>query len=71
MGEVPLGRRERQIVEAVYRLEEASVSDVLRGTLRSYLAPLGEPFAWDPTSFEYFGRGAIYLVLASPEYQLQ
>jgi BlaI family penicillinase repressor len=28
MGEVPLGRRERQIVEAVYRLGEASVADV-------------------------------------------
>jgi len=53
------------------RFNLASVSDVLRGTLRSYLAPLGEPFAWAPTSFEYFGRGAIYLVLASPEYQLQ
>jgi predicted transcriptional regulator len=30
MGEVPVGRRERQIVEAVYRLEEASVADVRR-----------------------------------------
>jgi predicted transcriptional regulator len=28
MGEVPLGRRERQIVEAVYRLGEASVAGV-------------------------------------------
>src|SRR6476659_10683673 len=28
MGEVPLGRRERQIVEAVYRLGAASVAEV-------------------------------------------
>lgn len=28
MGEVPLGRREREIVEAVYRLGEASVAAV-------------------------------------------
>jgi uncharacterized protein (DUF1800 family) len=53
------------------RFNLASVSDVLRETLRSYLAPPGQPFTWTSASFEYFGRGAIYLVLASPEYQLQ
>ena len=53
------------------RFSLVTVSDVLREALRRYLALSGDPFVWTPASCESFGRGAIFLVMASPEYQLQ
>jgi len=47
------------------------VSDPLRKSLRTYLALAGEPFHWSPAWYANYARGAIYLVMASPEYQLQ
>jgi len=47
------------------------VSDPLRASLRTYLGLSGQPFRWSPASYVDYARGAIYLVMASPEYQLQ
>jgi|SRR5215471_589336 len=52
------------------RLSLVYVSDVLRQSLRSYIVLFGDPFTWTPASYD-LARGAIYLVMASPEYQLQ
>ena len=48
-------------------------SDATRQALRGYLATDGPQFALGPDSFDYdfLGRGAIYLLMSSPEYQLQ
>ena len=46
-------------------------SETLRDALRGFLAPAGTPFVWSPASYDYLGRGAIYLLMSSPEYQLQ
>jgi hypothetical protein len=43
----------------------------LRGVLRDFLTQTGAPFPWTPESNDYFGRDLVYLVLASPEYQVQ
>ena len=53
------------------RLNLVEVSDVLRDALHLYLEPEGQPFAWTTTSHDGPGRGAAYLLLVSPECQLQ
>jgi hypothetical protein len=53
------------------RFSVVAPSARLREALRSYLSNAGDPFVWTPQSYDYFGRGAMYLVMASPEYQLQ
>ena len=47
-------------------------SDSTRQALRGYLAVNG-PFVWQPDAFDYdfLGRGAVYLLMSSPEYQIQ
>jgi Protein of unknown function (DUF1800) len=57
----------------VDRLGMVTPSDSVRQALRGFLAVDGDPFAWGPDSFDYdfLGRGAIYLLMSSPEYQLQ
>jgi hypothetical protein len=52
------------------RFNLVEVSGPLREALRQYIAAFG-PFAWTPQTREAFGRGIVYLVMASPEYQLQ
>ena len=56
----------------VDRLGMVSPSDTLREALRGYLAADGDPFAWTPDLFDYdyLGRGALYLLMSNPEYQL-
>ena len=47
-------------------------SDTLREALRGYIAAVGEPFVWGPIHRSTIvGRGALYLLMSSPEYQLQ
>jgi uncharacterized protein DUF1800 len=55
----------------VDRLNMVEPSDALRQAVRSYLALSGEPFVWTPLSYDYFGRGALYLLIGSPEFQVQ
>ena len=57
----------------VDRLGMISPSDATRQALRGYLATDGPQFVWAPDAFDYdfLGRGAIYLLMSSPEYQLQ
>ena len=52
------------------RLSLVAVSDPLRQGVRA-LARTGDPFTWSDVFYDYFGRIAIYLAMASPEYQLQ
>ena len=70
MGEVPLGRRERQIVEAVYRLEEASVSDVLQAlpdppTYSAVRAMLNLLVEKSVLTFRQQGKRYLYRAVAS------
>ncbi len=53
------------------RLSLIPATDGLRDVLRTFLKQAADPFDWNPTSYDYAGRGALYLVLASPEYQVQ
>ncbi len=46
-------------------------SDTLRKALRDYLALSGDPFVWKTQSYDYFARGLIFLLISSPEYQMQ
>lgn len=70
MGEVPLGRRERQIVEAVYRLGEASVAGVRKtlpdpptySTVRAMLNMLVEK---QVLTFRQEGKRYLYRAVAS------
>ena len=57
----------------VDRLSMIPPSDTLRQALRGYLAADGSRFVWAPDAFDYdyLGRGALYLLMSSPEYQLQ
>ena len=56
----------------VDRLGMVSPSETLREALRGFLAA-DDPFAWTPDLFDYdyLGRNALYLLMSSPEYQLQ
>ena len=55
------------------RLNMTPLPDALRKALRDYLAANDDPFVWTPDAFDYdyLGRGALYLLMSSPEYQLQ
>ena len=53
------------------RLSVVAVSEPLRDSLRGYFALAGEPFVWGPQMLTTFGRGSLYLMLSSPEYQIQ
>src|SRR5262245_647077 len=52
------------------RLSLVGVSEPLRESLRGYFALAGE-FVWGSQMLTIFGRGAVYLMLSSPEYQIQ
>jgi predicted transcriptional regulator len=70
MGEVPLGRRERQIVEAVYRLEEASVADVRQTlpdppTYSAVRAMLNLLVEKDVLTYRQQGKRYLYRAVAS------
>ena len=65
-----LGKRERQIVEAVYRLGEASVSDVLAEladppTYSSVRAMLGTLVQKDVLAYRHEGKRYLYRPVAS------
>ena len=53
------------------RLNLIPATDGLREVLRTFLKQAADPFDWTPISYDYAGRGALYLALASPEYQVQ
>jgi hypothetical protein len=53
------------------RLHLVAVSDAVRAALRAYIALAGTPLVWAPQLYDYIGRVAIYLMMSSPEYQLQ
>jgi len=53
------------------RLSLVSVSDALREGLHAQIEPAGQPFFWTPATYGAFGRAAIYLIMVSPEYQIQ
>ncbi len=58
------------IVFIADRLSLSRLSDTLRDAVRNFLALSGDPFVWTPASYG-FGRGALFLMMSSPEYQLQ
>ena len=61
-----------ELIDFVFdRLNVIPDSDALRGVLRDFLKQTGNPFPWTPPSDDYFGRDVIYLVLSSPEYQVE
>ncbi len=55
------------------QLNMTPLPDALRNTLRTYIAANDDQFVWTPDAFDYdyLGRGALYLLMSSPEYQLQ
>ena len=53
------------------RLNLIPNTDALRSALGDFLKQAGNPFPWTPPFDDYFGRDVIYLVLSSPEYQVQ
>ena len=53
------------------RLNMITPSASLRQALRDFLADAGEPLAWSADAADRWGRGAIHLLMVSPEYQLQ
>jgi uncharacterized protein (DUF1800 family) len=52
------------------RFNVVAPADSLRSVLRNHFA-LSDPFVWNAGSYSYFARGALYVLMASPEYQLQ
>jgi len=46
-------------------------TDALRGQLLDFVKRVNDPFMWTPQSYDYLGRDLVYLVLSSPEYQVQ
>jgi hypothetical protein len=52
------------------RLAMVPPSEISRRALRDYLTSAG-PFQWTPDSPSRWGRGALSLLMSSPEYQLE
>ena len=55
----------------VERLNMITPSDTLRKALRDYLALSGDPFVWNTQTYDNFARGLVFLLMSSPEYQMQ
>jgi uncharacterized protein (DUF1800 family) len=53
------------------RLNLIPSADALRSVLRNFVKQVSDPLVWTPQSFDYLGRDLIYLILSSPEYQVQ
>ena len=55
----------------VDRLNMIPPSDALRAAMRDYIAGFGLPFPWTPPSYDNVVRGVIFVLMSSPEYQMQ
>ena len=55
----------------VDRLNMIDISPKTRQAVRNFLALTGDPFVWNRDQIDRFGSGAMHLLMASPEYQMQ
>ena len=65
------GSRDELIDFLFDRFHIVTPAAALRDSLRGVLTAAGEPFTWGSSMYDYFGRAVLFLLMASPDYQVQ